>query len=241
MKRCWSTARSAVPAVAAVLVLAGCGQSSGNSGAQKPTSAPSSPPSGVAEAHDPEAEAGSPVPRCSTANLSAHVVEFGSTGSAPFLIVSLTNEGTAPCHLRGYPAIAATGRLAHTHEEPCSLDIAVRRGSIYTRHDPGPRRVKLDSHGKAFFTLGTATGYNDPTYEITRLTITPPRNHGSLKLRVAMPANGPAKKPIPRRHRTSVHPAHRVTMVLPMAINRKQQVPIANHRTTTMRLCPGHP
>lgn len=153
--------------------------------------------SGAAGAHDTKAEAGSLSARCATADLSADVVDFGSTGSAPFLVISLTNQDTAPCHLRGYPGIAATGHRAYTHGEPCSLDIAVRRGSIYERSDPGPRRVELDRHGKAFFALGTGTGWNPPVYEITRLAITPPGNRESLHLRVAVPATGPTNKPIP--------------------------------------------
>ena len=85
--------------------------------------------------------------------------------NSPFLVVSLTNQSPARCHLRGYPIIATAARRAYTHEKSRSLDITLRRGSIYERHDPGPGRVELEPHGKAFFGLGTGTGWSPQVYE----------------------------------------------------------------------------
>jgi hypothetical protein len=194
MYRFRSAARIVLLASAAVLIVAGCGHSPDASTRLRPTSSPSS---STGPAHGTEAGSRDGSPRCESSSLAAHVVEFGSTASQPFLVISLTNEGTTGCHLRGYPAIAAIGHRAYTHETTRSLDIAVQHESIYERRDPGPRRVELDPNGNAFFALGTATAFDLPVYEITRLDITPPGSRIALRLRVTMPATGPANKPIP--------------------------------------------
>lgn len=193
MDWCRSAARSALLASAALLIVAGCGHSRDTSTQPAPTSSLSS----ARPADDARAKASDQSPRCDTSSLTARVVTGGSTANSPFLVISLTNQRSARCHLRGYPTIAALGHRAYTHEKSGSLNIAVRRGSIYERRDPGPRRVELEPHGKAFFALGTGTGWNPPMYQITRLVITPPGSQESLRLRVALPATGPANKPIP--------------------------------------------
>lgn len=186
----WPPARGVLLAASAPLILAACG----NSPDPAATNSAASSPEAASAASAVESVQS---PRCVPSRLSARVVSFGSTANSPFLVIALTNQGAARCHLRGYPGIEAVGRRAYTHQKSCALNIAVQRGSIYERHDPGPRRVELDPHGKAFFALGTGTAYDPPSYKITRLTITPPGTHNALHLRVALPATGPANKPIP--------------------------------------------
>ena len=134
-------------------------------------------------------------------------MDFGANMNRPVLVVSLTIQSPARCHLRGYPIIATAARRGYTHEKSRSLDITLRRGSIYERHDPGPRRVELEPHSKAFFGLGTGTGWSPQVYEITRVAITPPGSHESLRWSCPVcDRTGPTSRR-DHRHQLTANPA----------------------------------
>jgi hypothetical protein len=88
------------------------------------------------------------------------VTGSGSTASAPFVIIALTNTSRSRCQLTGYPRISATGYAQSTPTVTGSLPIKLTDGAIYERTDPGPRRIELAPHGSASFALGTATAYD---------------------------------------------------------------------------------
>ncbi len=121
--------------------------------------------------------------------------------SQPFVVLALTNESNRSCFLQGYPSVIASGRWgkpgadSHAH----ALRIDVRRGSIYEWPDRGAHRVALRQGQRALFAVGTATAYQGGKRlaRITELHLTPPGDHGVLRLPVALLASAPRHQPIP--------------------------------------------
>lgn len=126
----------------------------------------------------------------------------GSTMSQPFVTIALRNRSADACRLVGYPALAAFGHgaLGHGKSDPSRrLGIHLRRGSIYERTDPGPRRLVVPPYGTVSFTVGTATAYQGGAHLliITRFDITLTGETAAIPVRVQMYASGPRDKPIP--------------------------------------------
>src|SRR3954447_8117489 len=96
---------------------------------------PTTPTAGTTPDRSPSASAH----RCHHDQLSPSLRTTGSTMSQPFVTVALRNEGTQPCLMKGYPALAAFGHAPGAQIR--RLPIEVHRGSVYEREDPGPRTV----------------------------------------------------------------------------------------------------
>lgn len=91
---------------------------------------------------------------CQAPRLAAAIARRGGNASAPFVIVTLRNTGTAQCTLSGYPGISV---YAGASASP--LPISIHHGT-YEQPDPGPHLVLVASGGMAWFALGTSTAYN---------------------------------------------------------------------------------
>ncbi len=135
-----------------------------------------------------------PLPRCRADDVGLSVAQTGSVASQPFSDIALTNTGTTPCALSGYPRIEARGVLG-SRATTVPLAIAVHHG-LYERTDPGPHRIALRPRHDAFFSIGTATAYQGGLHPITlrRLTVVLPgtqlRNLLSINLLSSRPVRG---------------------------------------------------
>lgn len=193
-----STVPRVMLASAMMLAMAGCGHRAAES-AHSPFSTPSwtSSSFGSGSTRATSSTPGGGSARCIAANLAARVATFGSEMSQPFLVISLTNQGTASCHLRGYPVVSMVGKGEHEGGFSHDLRITVHHGSIYERSDPSPGRVELTPRHTASFALGTATAWDGRIFDITQLAITPPGTHTPLHLKVTLMASAPTGEPIP--------------------------------------------
>lgn len=120
--------------------------------------------------------------------------------SQPFSDLAITNTGSAPCVLRGYPRIAVWGHPGfQSNKIPSApLGIAVVH-HIYERADRGPRRVVVPPRHEAFFSVGTATAYQGGAHLITltRLAVTLPGTESAKTVTISLLATRPPGQPIP--------------------------------------------
>lgn len=138
-----------------------------------------------------------PLSRCRADDVRLSVAMTGSVASQPFSDIAVTNTGTTPCALLGYPRIEARGVLGR-EAATVPLAIAVHHG-LYERTDPGPQRVVLRPGHDAFFSVGTATAYQGGLHPITlrRLTVVLPGTHVRKVLSINLLASRPARGRIP--------------------------------------------
>jgi hypothetical protein len=134
---------------------------------------------------------------CLSAELRAHVIEFGSNMSQPFLTIGLTNHGDRTCRVSGYPGIQAFGH--HLDAARHRLDIRVKDGAIYERPDPGAKLVRLQPGQTASFNIGTGMAYQGGAhpFTITRIVLTLKGLTEAIALHAEVGATAPAGKPIP--------------------------------------------
>jgi hypothetical protein len=123
----------------------------------------------------------------------------GSVMSQPFVDIAVTNLGTASCLLKGYPRIEAWGH-AGTKDATQSdrLSLRIRHG-VYERTDHGPRRIVLQPHDAAFFSVGTGTAYQGGLHPIMikRLAVTLPGTRTPKMLSISLIATRPVGRRIP--------------------------------------------
>lgn len=125
------TARASA-ALAVALVLSACGDDAETTAADPPPSATSGP-----AATAPVTEA--PAQRCTSAVLSVAAGEVQPFASTRRLLVSLTNQGTAPCTLLGFGGTALVDgqgtqlptRFLRSQQEPRT--VVLRRGESTVR------------------------------------------------------------------------------------------------------------
>lgn len=119
--------------------------------------------------------------------------------SQPFADISVTNTGAASCVLTGYPRIEAWGHegLQDT-ARLVRLDILIHHG-LYERADQGPRRVVVQPHHAAYFSVGTGAAYQGGAHPIviTRLSVTLPGTQSARTLSIDLIATRPLGRSIP--------------------------------------------
>jgi hypothetical protein len=93
---------------------------------------------------------------CTTDRVRATLTAGGSVASQPYAAVALTNTGTSPCTLRGYPVVTFTSATGN------GIATTASHGSTYEVSDPGPTDVTIGPGDSAHFTLGTGTAAGGP-------------------------------------------------------------------------------
>lgn len=187
------------PATAAILLAllatTSCRDDALRSQAPSPADHTSSPP--------PEPALATPLPadpprRCTAAHTELAVRTSGSTMSQPFADVAVTNTGTTPCLMRGYPRLRAVGHPGYDAAGSARLEIQVDHG-VYERPDTGPRPVVVQPGDAALFAVGTALAYQGGAHPITitRLVVTLPHTRVSKTLTVDLVATWPRGQRIP--------------------------------------------
>lgn len=134
------------------------------------------------------------VPSCGAADLSAKVTDSVAGMSQPTVLITVTNISGVTCKLNGYPAI--TGAWSKKGQ----ASIAVSNGPVQGTLDKGPRLIRLAPGGNSWFALGTATAYDPPVVNLTRIAIATNSSTpiaASIKLMVEQPATAPKGKRIP--------------------------------------------
>ena len=136
---------------------------------------------------------------CQAKQLRLAVGASGSVMSQPFADLALTNTGTSPCVLRGYPRIAVWGHGGWQHPFPTVRERIVTHHGLYERRDPGPHRIVVRPHHNAYFSIGTATAYQGGLHMITltRLAVTVPGVPVTRALSIRLNATRPPGRPIP--------------------------------------------
>lgn len=144
-----------------------------------------------------------PAEPCAAQSLTAVTAVSGQEMNQPFTLVRLTNRGTSPCTLTGYPDISILATIAPsegntTGESPLIRpEISVTRGSIYQVVDPGPRAFVLEPGGLAWFAVGTGLAYDGPLMSINQLSLTAPGGGIAVVEGLQQQLNGPTGKPLP--------------------------------------------
>ncbi len=121
-----------------------------------------------------------------------------SVASQPFVTIALRNKSRTDCALRGYPTVAAFGHL-RVHAPRLQLAIAVHRGNIIERADPGSHLVVLSPGGVSSFNIGTATAYGTSVITITEWDITVPGTTTPFRMHTRMDASRPHGARVPVR------------------------------------------
>ncbi len=138
--------------------------------------------------------------QCRANRLRLSVALSASTMSHPFADIAVTNTGTAPCVLSGYPRVKAGGHPGWP-DSPASampMGIVVHHG-IYERVDHGPHRVVVRPHHHVFFSIGTATAYGSAPHVVTltRLTVNLPGTRAPKTLAISLLATRPPGRRFP--------------------------------------------
>ena len=136
--------------------------------------------------------------QCRSTQLTARDMADGGEASQPFDTIVLRNHSDQICTLRGYPRLTAFGHLMH-HGAAKRIPIAVRRGSIYERHDPGPHQVVLHPGDAAWSYVGTGEAYQGGAHMLilTRLRLGLPAGGGAVDVTARLPASHPRGGPTP--------------------------------------------
>ena len=146
------------PAAAAVPVTAG-----------SPAVAPASP------ATTPSAPLA--VPRCVEKNLTTAAASYQNGGDQAGIVLRLTNTGTAPCSLYGYPGLGVEDGTHH------GMPSKTHWGSTYFANDPGPRLIILAPGQSATSSVAFAGGWPHKGWAYF-LEVTPPNayDHAVISL-----------------------------------------------------------
>lgn len=177
-------------------VLASCSETASHNDAPGNTATPSAHTAQPALASSKHR----PLPRCSADDVRITVALTGSAMSQPFSDIAITNTGSAPCLLRGYPRITVWGHPGfQSNKTPSTpLGIAVHHG-LYERADRGPRRVVVPPRHEAYFSVGTVAAYQGGAHPITltRLAVTLPGTDTAKTLAISLLATRPPGQHIP--------------------------------------------
>src|SRR5262249_45624055 len=124
--------------------------------------------------------------RCQADEIRLSVALTDSLMSQPFSDIALTNTGTTPCVLSGYPHLTSRPAMAVHH-------------GLYEREDPGPHAVLIRPNHDAFFSVGTAAAYQGGRHPITlrRLTVVLPGTHVAKTVTIHLLATRPPGTRIP--------------------------------------------
>jgi hypothetical protein len=113
--------------------------------------------------------------RCQTKDLSASAEAPQGYRNGLQMVIVLTNTGTAPCTLAGYPTVSqAGGTPATTIGEPARQNPATPR-TVVTLPPNGAASVRLQIANSAGNLLGTCK-----PVKATSLTVAPPDQKGAL-------------------------------------------------------------
>ena len=197
----WAVRRASVVIAVLLLLLGGAVASCGGTPARASRAGPpaQSPSVSATSSHPSTGSPELSPPMCDAGRTRIAVALTGSTMSQPFADISVTNTGTASCELRGYPQIEAWGHegLQDTARS-VRLGILIHHG-IYERADQGPRRVIVQPHQAAFFSVGTGAAYQGGAHPIviTRLVVTLPGTQSPRTLPLDLIASRPVGQGIP--------------------------------------------
>ncbi len=135
----------------------------------------------------------SEAPTCLGAQISAKTTGEGAGMSQPYSVITVTNTGSAPCSLQGFPVLTGASSAKG------KVDISVKNGSLFNLPSPKVTRLVLAPKAKAWFALGSATAYSSPV-TITRITFAAQKGASiaqSATLKQVIQASGPIGKPVP--------------------------------------------
>ena len=146
------------PAAAAAPVTAG-----------SPAVAAASPPS--------TPSAPSAAARCVEENLTTATASYQNGGDQAGIVLRLTNTGTAPCSLYGYPGLGVEDGSHHV------MPSKTHWGSTYFANDPGPRLIILAPGQSATSSVAFAGGWPHQGWAYF-LEVTPPNayDHAVISL-----------------------------------------------------------
>jgi hypothetical protein len=131
------------------------------------------------------------IPKCMASDLSAKETAENAGMSQPASLITLTNISGRTCSLKGYATITE----ARTKKGP--QEFTAGPGLLENAPNPKPKRVVLKDGDKAFFGVGTATAYDPPFVNFTRLTFSLVKGGDTLTVKVGLPATAPKGQPFP--------------------------------------------
>ena len=133
-------------------------------------------------------------PECGASGLSAKVTGTAAGMSQPVTFVTVTNTGSQACYVKGYPNIDKVKSKAR------KVSFTVTKGGVQNAPQVKVSKVVLQPGGKAWFAIGTATAYDPPIVNLTKVVFsidgeaTPST---VLKVKIAQQATAPSGKPVP--------------------------------------------
>jgi len=145
------------------------------------------------------ASTGPAVAACGAAQLSGKTVRSVGQASQSMDEVVLTNVGSQPCRLEGYPKLEAWGPLGAGPS--AKLNISLTHGGNYFTSDPGPTTVDIAAGQSAWFAVSTASAYGSEIVVVDRVSIvigpTTGSGSGHVDVAVGMGASFPPGQAIP--------------------------------------------
>lgn len=133
-------------------------------------------------------------PECSGSGLSAKVTGTAAGMSQPVTFITVTNTGDSACYLKGYPNINKVKSKAR------KVPFTVTNGGVQNAPQVTVKKVVLQPGGKAWFAIGTATAYDPPVVNLTKVVFNIDGEatvQNSLKVKISQQATAPKGKPVP--------------------------------------------